>query len=374
MRKSRLSIGLVICGVLGLFIGVQPVLSEVGAVPAEQVSSGTSDGDFEFDGVEKVYRWDQRSDVSGPPWEYTEIESDNKVVYGADDRIDVYEEIDAVRLSQAASTCGLFGSGDITDNGNGTFTIQTQSYSQAYNLCPQEPFYSQPIAAFCTGFLVGPDLIATAGHCFDVANLGSTQFVFGFEMADASTPILTLSDDYKYTGVELVGRALGGGLDYAVVRVDRTVVAPGAQALDIRRSGTVPNGTSIGVIGHPAGLPKKIAFGAQTQVYDNSASGSFEANLDTYGGNSGSPVFNSVTGVVEGILVNGATDYVSSGNCWISNQLPDSSADEGVSKSTTFAQFIPVLASSQGTIRLDEAYYGCTDTATVTVTDSDESG
>ena len=50
----------------------------------------------------------------------------------------------------------------------------------------------------------------------------------------------------------------------------------------------------------------------------------FSANLDTYGGNSGSAVFNANTGVVEGILVRGATDYVSDpsqGGCRVSNIL-----------------------------------------------------
>ena len=299
---------LVGCVLGGLVVFNQPqVVLAQGDTPTEG-DWGTSDGDFGFDGVEKYYLWGDVTDVSGPPWDPADGENGPKVIYGTDDRIDVYAETDPFLLTLAASTCGLFSPGSIIDNGNNTFTIQTQSYSQSYGLCIEEPFYSQPIAAFCTGFLVGPDLIATAGHCFDSGDLGSAQFVFGFDMLDASTPALTLSNDYIYTGVELVGHALGGGLDYAVVRVDRVVTAPGAQILDIRRTGTVPNGTAIGVIGHPAGLPKKIAFGAQTQVYNNSAAGSFEANLDTYGGNSGSPVFNAATGVVEGILVNGATD------------------------------------------------------------------
>jgi len=34
------------------------------------------------------------------------------------------------------------------------------------------------------------------------------------------------------------------------------------------------------------------------------------ANLDTFGGNSGSAVFNAETGEVEGILVRGENDYV----------------------------------------------------------------
>lgn len=48
------------------------------------------------------------------------------------------------------------------------------------------------------------------------------------------------------------------------------------------------------------------------------------ANLDTYGGNSGSAVFNDRTGEVEGILVRGEVDYTYKGNCMVSNVCTDS--------------------------------------------------
>ena len=35
----------------------------------------------------------------------------------------------------------------------------------------------------------------------------------------------------------------------------------------------------------------------------------FTANLDTYRGNSGSPVFNAITHKVEGVLVRGEQDF-----------------------------------------------------------------
>ena len=36
----------------------------------------------------------------------------------------------------------------------------------------------------------------------------------------------------------------------------------------------------------------------------------FITNTDTYGGNSGSPVFNEETGLVEGMLIQGANDFL----------------------------------------------------------------
>ena len=315
-----------------------------------------------------------RTEISAKAWDSVALEN-QKIIYGNDDRIDVYQETIPLRQQLANSTCALMSSSTVSDNGNGTWNISTSSYSVFGDpACGGEPFGSQPTAAFCTGFLVGDDLVATAGHCYDSGDIGSTRFVFGFDMENASTPTTVVGDNQVYTGIAVVGRAWSGGLDYAIVQIDRVVTSPSALPLEIRRTGTVALGTQVGVIGHPSGLPMKIAFGSQTTVRANGAPGYFESNLDTYGGNSGSPVFNASTGVVEGILVRGETDFVDTGPCFVSNQLLDSQGSEDVSKSTTFAQFIPELATSEGAITLNEAFYSCSDTLTVTVADSDLSG
>ena len=74
------------------------------------------------------------------------------------------------------------------------------------------------------------------------------------------------------------------------------------------------------VIGHPIGLLKKMAGNAS--VRSNSNPDYFIANLDTFGGNSGSPVFNADTHEVEGILVRGDTDFLPRGNCIASMVCP----------------------------------------------------
>jgi hypothetical protein len=71
------------------------------------------------------------------------------------------------------------------------------------------------------------------------------------------------------------------------------------------------------VVGHPSGLAVKIAAGAT--VRSNLESAYFVANLDTYGGNSGSAVFNEQTGLIEGILVRGETDFKYKNGCYVSN-------------------------------------------------------
>lgn len=296
-----------------------------------------------------------------------------KVVYGTDDRRDVYQETDPTRLAQAAATCAIVSVGDLSNNGNGTFTLDFAAY-RALGLpaCASEPFASQPVAAFCSAFMVGDDIVATAGHCLNASNLAGNRLVFGFVMQDANTPVSVLPASQVYTPVEVLGRRLDNGYDYCIVRVDRAITAPGAAPLDIRRSGTIAAGTNVGVIGHPAGLPMKIAFGANTAVRSSGPDAYFVANTDTYGGNSGSPVFDALTGLVEGILVRGETDYASQGNCFVSYTVGNTAGrGEDVAKSTSFAQFIPEIIRNEGRISLSATSGRCGGTLTVTVKDDD---
>ncbi len=325
------------------------------------------------DSVEKDKPY--RTAIGGTPWVpapgLVPTPVGPKVVYGTDDRIDLYDETDPERREWAASTCGLVNNSSLQENNNGTYTLRTS----AYDVCDDEPFSSQPTAAFCTGFMVGEDIIATAGHCYDPSDLSSTRFVFGFVMEDADTPVLTFSEDDVYQGVEILGRALAGNQDYAVIRVDRPIVAPGARAFSLRREGEIAVGAPVGVIGHPAGLPLKLAFGGNTAVRSNDNAGFFVANLDTYGGNSGSPVIDPLTGMIEGILVRGETDFVTVGNCSRSNVVSNSGGrGEDVSKATSFMQFVPELLSSDGSLSLDQERYGCDDEIVINLGDADLAG
>ena len=75
---------------------------------------------------------------------------------------------------------------------------------------------------------------------------------------------------------------------------------------------------------------------------DNSPSGHFVANLDAYGGNSGSPVFNSDTHEVEGVLVRGDTDFVLQGGCRVSLVCPTTGCrGEDCTRVTEFANLVP---------------------------------
>ena len=268
-----------------------------------------------------------------------ELKRSQKLVYGVDDRQDLYQVADRRIQTLADGVVSLIDMSSISDNGNGNSTISVVPFGVSNNLCDGERFREQPTAAFCSGFLVAPDIVATAGHCVDRNNLARTRFVFGFRMINETEANVVIANNDIFRGVALIVREeISTGADFALIRLDRPVT--GHTIVPIRRGGKVDDGEEVFVIGHPSGLPLKFANGAQ--VRDNSPSSFFVANLDTYGGNSGSPVFNEAEGVVEGILVRGDTDFVMTGSCWVSNVCPTTGCrGEDVTRTTEFADSVP---------------------------------
>ena len=277
----------------------------------------------------------------------------NKVIYGSDTRIDLYQTSDPRLRSLADSTVALFQAAGVSADG-GVAKLTTQNYGQMMGLCKEEPFYEQGTGAFCSGSLVAPDVIMTAGHCVPSAEeCANIKFVFGFAVKKKGV----LPDSVPATDVygckELIGRAqVNAGADWALVRLDRKVA--GRKPLKLNLTGKIENKTEVLVIGHPSGLPTKIAGGAH--VRDASKDAYFVANLDTYAGNSGSAVFNSTTGLVEGILVRGEQDFVPKGDCQVSNVCPaDGCRGEDVTKIASVADKIPAAQHKSRVAELQPA-------------------
>ncbi len=262
-----------------------------------------------------------------------------KVIYDVDDRKDIFEVRNKTVLRNAMGVASLFRADKIHDNNDGTSTLQVGKFGQINSLCSAEPFFDQPVGAFCTGFLVAPDIIATAGHCVNKDNVTTIRFVFGFRMIDAQTAQTVINTDDIYSGTEVIGRKqTASGTDWSLVRLDRPV--RNGQILTLRSKGKIDDSQSVYVLGHPSGLSLKFADGANVRKNTNQAF--FTANLDTYGGNSGSPVFNAITHEVEGILVRGATDFVPSGMCMVSAVCPTNGCEgEDCTRASEFINLLP---------------------------------
>ncbi len=264
-----------------------------------------------------------------------------KVVYGPDGRVPISSVSDADVLRNAAAVVALMRPTVMNQNADGTWSIGNELYGDKYGLCEDEPFRDQPSPAFCSGFLVDSDLIATAGHCVKTAaDLNITRFVFDFRMLDNATARLDVSGQDVFEGIELVGREEdSSGSDWALIRLDRPV--ENRVPVSLRKIGRIADDQSVYVIGHPAGLPMIYAPGAN--VRENVSLEYFVANLDTYGGNSGSLVANASTHEIEGILVRGEQDFVvTESGCRKSLVCPDESCrGEDVTRISEIIESIP---------------------------------
>lgn len=240
------------------------------------------------------------------------------VIYGEDNRKDVFESTDSALVELSKSTAAMIGSSNLKSLTNGEIQISANTL-QSRGICAQERFSKQISAANCSGFLVAPNVLVTAGHCIkSQMDCSSYKWVFDFKVDHSEQGAVTVAKNAVYSCKKIISRSLDALTkdDYAVIELDRNV--QDRRPLSFRKKGKIAKGTSLAVIGHPTGLPTKIADGAKVR----SLSGKFfVANLDTFGGNSGSAVFNTKTGEVEGILVRGETDYVynSSLGCQVSN-------------------------------------------------------
>ena len=262
------------------------------------------------------------------------------VIYGTDGRLDVYQLTDDRLKKLADSTVALVKTTSLTANAQGQTSVIGKNFGSDMNLCSSEKFREQETAAFCSGSLVGPDLILTAGHCLEtLPDCTSTSLVFGFSVKSVGILPKQIPTSEVFKCKEIIKTIRNNtGQDFAVIRLDRPVT--NHAVLQLRQTGELSVGDELTVIGHPVGLPTKITTGGKVRNIANAEY--IVANVDTYGGNSGSAVFNAVSGLIEGILVRGEADFTSQGNCTVSKVCADDSCrGEDITRISMARSYIP---------------------------------
>ena len=269
----------------------------------------------------------------------------DKGIYGRDNRIELFDASSETRRL-ADSVVSLWQSADIKYNSvDKTFSLTTTNFGDDLNLCPGERFREQPRGpGLCSGSLVGRDLIMTAGHCVaNQAECDALKIVFGFafkEISFAGDPTEIGAKDV-YSCKKIVAHSTGDtpGVDYALIQLDRKVA--GHKPLPINRSHNLIAGDKVMVIGHPKSLPLKIAAGGTVRIV--SPLDYFVTDLDTFAGNSGSPVFNAATGRIEGILIGGGEDFIQtpSGCVTVATNPQNGGVGEYVTAISALESFMP---------------------------------
>ena len=261
------------------------------------------------------------------------------VVYGIDHRTEVFAYPDAeMQRIARQSIVALVRTSRIAREEDGTYSLFGFTLKEERGLCDDEPFGNQPIAASCSGTLIDDDLVLTAGHCIDeFSTCESYNYVFDYYLNGANT-LETIQDEDVYTCRRLfLDRDPGGGdqtPDFAVIQLDRPV--EGARTpVSFRTDSSPAQFEAITMIGFGSGLPAKIDDGASVaDAREGRDDNFYVANLDAFGGHSGSATFDT-DGLLAGILIGGRVpdyDTEPTEGCARANVFDDSEAGEIVHK------------------------------------------
>ncbi len=249
------------------------------------------------------------------------------IVYGDDNRRDVYAYSDpAWRERVRSSAVALIEPRFLQRPPSGRVTVTAEPLRSAYGLCEGERFLDQPAAADCSGTLIDHDLVLTAGHCFrEDQNCDAYAYVFDFFYADADRlETLTSGDVYGCRGIVARGVSRDRDaeqLDYAIVQLDRSALAPRKPA--VLSSRPLGPGVPVIAVGFTSGLPAKVDDGAHVIEPRKSTLDFFNLDSDTFQGSSGSGIYDWQGGLV-GLLVRGGEDYVEveDAGCSVSVRVP----------------------------------------------------
>ena len=173
------------------------------------------------------------------------------------------------------------------------------------------------LSSGCTGWMIGPDLALSAGHC------GATDanMILSFNVPlSTSTGSLRASapdDQYAYHVIEAI--AEGIGVDWGIARVSPNsntgLLPPEAYGEGFYQVGPMPNQpnvdqiriTGYGSVPNGSNLPRSQTQVQKTHVgpLDGLGTTHLQYVTDTTGGNSGSPVIDDATGMAVGIHTHG---------------------------------------------------------------------
>jgi hypothetical protein len=230
-------------------------------------------------------------------------------IFGADNRHTVLPGSPALELSRATAIAVL--ASNFSVNSAGLIDLDT---GKLENLCSNEPLANEASLDYsCTGFLIAPDLLVTAGHCVYAVNtpnqtlehetkLACETFSWLFDYR-APTQTKNINPNRLFKCKEIIyarQTETAPFLDYALIRLDRPALGRTPFKLAPK---AVASGDAVAMIGYPFGTAARYTDSARV-THNDVRRDSFLTTLDAFEGNSGSPVFNSAHEVV-GILVGG---------------------------------------------------------------------
>ena len=295
-------------------------------------------------------------------------------IHGNDDRFEAIDIMDNLEFTSSNSenltsispeimrqavdsTAAMIYQRKVVSQESGLFKITGSSlsthkfYSTKKPLCSEERFVEQQSSASCSGALIGKKYILTAGHCIEnMSDCENYRWVFDFKYNTYMDEIfVTENDVYSCTKIIKRSTDYGRNIDYAIIELDREVInrtplktrtmsqqkyteksidPSTGETILTEKTSKLDNKTPLFLVGCPFGTPLKVTTNGV--VIDTGLSNSFRSNIDNFFGNSGGPLINAKTGIIEGLisfsegqgLVDGGV--LEDGNkCLVSKKLPE---------------------------------------------------
>jgi hypothetical protein len=150
-----------------------------------------------------------------------------KVIYGEDNRVFATESNNEQYKLLAASTAVQLKDKKLTLSEDGkTYKLNQEKLKDSFiEVCEDEKFADVINAGNCSGFLVGPDLLVTAGHCMrSKYDCNGGKWAFNYQMANLGVDSEIAASEV-YGCKEILSQELSNSSknDFALIKLDRVV-------------------------------------------------------------------------------------------------------------------------------------------------------